>query len=223
MPSSTETGNNAGGKNSTTSTAASQSPANVPALRWWERLNPATGQIVSQVKYMKGSPRQYRFDAKKGSFNLYGNIEAGKTLTFQPIAYRLFKDDILGMGLKKWIELFFIDPENCVSSILFHSYSVQEFQNLLEQLIYSNLAVTDLVFTVSGSEKKNTKINATYYIAQWSYHPADAATTAQLKEFAETVPLYRADTFTEACEILLMQNYTPPVEDNHLPAADIDE
>ena len=78
------------------------------------------GDVTARYRYLEGHPRQYRFDAKEGVFTINGSEKLGRTLTFQPIAWRIFTDNILNMGTKNWAELFFIDEKNCVSAVLFH-------------------------------------------------------------------------------------------------------
>ena len=77
-----------------------------------EKLQELPIEAVRRYKYLEGHPRQYRFDAKEGVFNINGSEKLGRSLTFQPIAWRIFTDNILNMGTKNWAELFFIDQKN---------------------------------------------------------------------------------------------------------------
>ena len=81
------------------------------ALKPYQKINELTGEVVNKYKYLEGHPRQYRFDAKEGVFNINGTEKLGRTLTFQPIAWRIFTDNILNMGTKNWAEIFFIDDK----------------------------------------------------------------------------------------------------------------
>lgn len=72
-----------------------------PSLKVWEKVHPETGEVVPKYKYLEGHPRQYRFDSKEGHFNINGVEKIGRTLTFQPLAWRIFTDNILNMGTKK--------------------------------------------------------------------------------------------------------------------------
>ena len=58
--------------------------------------------VTRRYKYLEGHPRQYRFDAKEGVFNINGSEKLGRTLTFQPIAWRIFTDNFLNMGTINW-------------------------------------------------------------------------------------------------------------------------
>lgn len=182
------------------------------------------GSIKSKFKYMEGSPRQYRFDAKKGTFNINGTEELGDKLTFQPIAWRIFQDNILNMGPKKWAELFFIDDKNCVSSILFHEYSVDNILRLIEPLFYDDLALSDVVLTVVAEKKENNKIQpkGIYYIANFGFKQADPVQTEILKAFANDARIWRKETYTKLAIYEVNQNYWIPEADRDavaLPAA----
>lgn len=191
---------------STTSVFATH---NLQSLSVTQQVNEVTGEITSKYKYLEGHPRQYRFEAKEGVFNINGTEKLGRTLTFQPIAWRIFKDNILNMGTKNWAEIFFIDEKNCVSSVLFHGYSVDNIFRLIEPLYYDNLTLADVVITAIAERKENTKINpkGVYYIAMFSYKMADAVTSADLKEYSASTPIYRQDTFTELANIKTSFNY----------------
>jgi hypothetical protein len=165
-----------------------------------------------RYKYLEGHPRQYRFDAKEGVFNINGVEKLGRTLTFQPIAWRIFTDNILNMGTKNWAELFFIDDKNCVSAVLFHGYSVDNIFRLIEPLYYDDMTLADVVITAVAEKKENNKIQpkGVYYIATFSYKLGDSARTAELKHYAQEVKVFRQETLTDIANIKTAYNYYNP-------------
>ncbi len=181
-----------------------------------------TSEIIDSLparrfKYLEGHPRQYRFDAKEGVFNINGTEKIGRTLTFQPIAWRIFTDNILNMGTKNWAELFFVDDKNCVSAVLFHCYSVDNIFRLIEPLYYDDLTLADVVITAIAERKENTKIQpkGVYYIATFTYTMAGVEQTNALKQFAEDrsvggVKIFRHETLTDIANIKTAMNYYNP-------------
>ncbi len=172
---------------------------------------------VRRYKYLEGHPRQYRFDAKEGVFNINGSEKLGgpsngRTLTFQPIAWRIFTDNILNMGTKNWAELFFIDEKNCVSAVLFHGYSVDNIFRLIEPLYYDDLTLADVVITAVAERKENNKIQpkGIYHIATFAYTLGNPERTAELKAFAESVKVFRQETLTDIANIKTAMNYYNP-------------
>lgn len=177
-------------------------------------VDEATGEITETptFKYLPGHPRQIRFDAKAGVFNIGGGQVLGKSIRVIPMALRIFSDNILNMGRKVWAELFYVDAAGCVCAVLFHGYSVENLQKLNASLFYDDLKLTDVVLTVEAARKQTEKEGkpATYYIAEFSYTPADPAEVQARQEFAEDVELYREETLTGTADTRLVQGYRLP-------------
>ncbi len=200
-------------------TAASEDNALSTALKPYQTVEDSTGEVVSKYKYLEGHPRQYRFDAKQGKFNINGQQDLGDTLTFQPVAWRIFSDDILSMGRKNWAEVFFMDDKDCLSAILFHGYSVDNIYRLIEPLFYEDLSLADVVITATAERKENTKITpkGVYYIASFAYQIAEKAKTEQLQAFAKDHPIYRRETLTDTCEIRVAGGFYNPFTGGEVP------
>lgn len=196
---------------STTTPAAT--PAVSSSLKPYQKLNEQTGEVINKYKYLEGHPRQYRFDAKEGVFNINGTDKVGRTLTFQPIAWRIFNDNILNMGTKNWAEIFFIDEKDCVSSVLFHGYSVDNIFRLIEPLYYDDLMLADVLITAVAEKKENTKIQpkGVYYIATFSYKMGDVAKSAELKQFSSEVKIFRQETLTDIASVKTAFNFYNPL------------
>ncbi|GAA4361785.1 hypothetical protein GCM10023185_29050 [Hymenobacter saemangeumensis] len=189
-----------------------------------EKLDEATGELVqvSRFRYLPGHPRQIRFDAKAGQFNIGGTTPLGSSLSFIPLAWRIFQDDILNMGRKLWAELFYADEKGAICAVLFHGYSVENLYRLIEPLFYDDLTLADVVVKVQAEKKETTKDGkkATYYIAQFSYEPAPAEEVAARRDYARDLPIWRAETYTGAADTRIQHGYTVPAEDDdpHAPA-----
>ena len=71
-----------------------------------------------------------------------------------------------------------------------------------------------MVVTVTAAKKETTKEGkkATYYIAEFSYTAADPAEAQARKDFARDFEVWRAETFTGAADMRLVQGYTVPAE-----------
>lgn len=187
-------------------------PAEVNGLLPYQKVHELTGEVVNKYKYLEGHPRQYRFDAKEGVFNINGTEKLGRTLTFQPIAWRIFTDNILNMGTKNWVEIFFVDEKNCVSAVLFHGYSVDNIFRLIEPLYYDDLTLADVVITAIAEKKENTKIQpkGVYYIATFSYKMADVESTNGLKQYVADTRMFRQETLTDIANIKTSHGYYNP-------------
>lgn len=206
---------------------------NVPAaatsaLKPYQIVDEVSGEVRPKYKYLTGAPRQYRFDAKEGVFNINGVQKLSGPFTFQPIAWRIFTDNILNMGTKRWAELFFIDEKKSVSAILFHGYSVDNIMRLVEDFYYDDITLADVVLTATPERKENNKIQpkGVYHIANFTYVPADPSVTAELTAFAQDFKIYRSETLTDVANTQYVHNYHNPfahgldyTEQPALPAA----
>ena len=196
-----------------TTTAVAEKPARAYLI---EKLDEATGEVakVSRFRYLPGHPRQVRFDAKAGQFNIGGTVPLGNSLSFIPLAWRIFQDDILNMGRKLWAELFYADEKGAICAVLFHGYSVENLYRLIEPLFYDDLTLADVTVKVTAEKKQTTKEGktATYYIAQFSYEAADAAEVAARRDYACNLPIWRAETYTGAADMRIQHGYTVPAE-----------
>ncbi|MGI4738065.1 MAG: hypothetical protein ACRYG7_23085 [Janthinobacterium lividum] len=194
--------------------AAATAAAVTPRRAYLTATRSEAGELLetSRFNYLPGHPRPIRADLKAGVFNLNGQEVLGKSLTFIPVALRVFSDDILGMGRKVWAELFFIDKSGAVCAVLFHGYSVENLQKLNASLFYDDLQLTDVELTVTPVQKQTQKHGppATYFIAEFSYQLADPAEVRARQEFAEDFDLYREATLTGMADMRLVNGYRIP-------------
>jgi hypothetical protein len=187
--------------------AAADTPELTPSRTYLNATVTEEGELVEtpKFKYLPGHPRQVRADLKAGD-------PLGKTLTFIPMALRVFSDNILNMGRKVWAELFFVDKTGAVCAVLFHGYSVENLQKLNASLFYDDLKLTDVELTCTPVKKETEKDGkkATYFICDFSYKPADPAEVQARQEFAEDFDLYREETLTGMAEVRLVNGYCIP-------------
>ena len=169
---------------------------------------------TSKFRYLEGQPKQYRADAKAGNFNVNGGNPIGDSLSFIPMAWRFFEDDILQMGRKKWVELFFVDEKNCVSAILFHGYSRDNLEKLARDLFYEDVTLSDVKITAKFVPKKNEKQKPAivYHIADFEVEEvADPEKVKALVDFASSHKIFRIETLSDTCHLEAYHHY-------HLPA-----
>ncbi len=195
------------------SESAETTPKSVSNLKSYQYLDFETGEVACKYKYLEGHPRQYRFDAKEGKFTINGIEKLGDTFTFQPIAWRIFSDNILNMGTKNWAEVFFIDEKNCVSALLFHGYSVDNIYKLIEPLFYDDLTLADVVITAKAEKKENTKITpkGVYYIAGFSYRIAPGEKVQEVQDFVKDNKIFRQETLTDLAHIKVANGFYNPL------------
>ena len=168
------------------------------------------------LKYLKGHPRQYRFDASRGIFNIQGEIpvtKAGKPFSLIPISYRVFKDSLFGTSKRSWLELFFIDNIGAVASVMLHGYSVEHFFNMSQKLFYENLKITEIKITITPQERQTAK-GEKYYIAEFEHEAADEDYLTLAKTSTQDFELYREDTIQPTNTMVVWENYPLCIVEN---------
>ena len=177
--------------------------------------NAKTGEL--QIKYRPGFPRHYRFDTSRGLISLSDmNItKKAEPLSFIPISYRIFQDDILGYGLKKWAEFFFINQLGHVCSLLFHGYSVENLEKGTHDLYYDEVNLSEVILTVTPIEKTKKEgegKGSKYFIAEFSYKILSNEQRNEMKLLSEAINVWRTDTLTGNSTMELSVNYNPPIQ-----------
>lgn len=173
----------------------------------YKTIDTETGEINWNIKYLTGSPRQYRFNAQSGEFTINGDTpilgkdgKKAKEFTLQPIAFRFFRDRLFGReNVEDWAELFFVDASNVVSGIMFNNTNASELRDLLSELFYEDLRLNDIVLTCIPEKKEGKKGN--WYICKFEYTQADKATVLELEEFDREKLIFRRDTITQTALI----------------------
>ena len=100
-----------------------------------------------------------------------------------------------------------------MSALLFHGFTVENLYKLIEPLFYDDLTLADVVITATAEKKENTKITpkGVYYIAQFTYQPADKAHVEELQAFAIDYPIYRQETLTDTADIKISHHFYNPL------------
>lgn len=170
-----------------------------------------SGEI--QIRYLKGRPRQYRFDASRGIMNINGETpvtKPGKTFELIPVAYRIFKDSLFDYSRREWLELFFVNEKGALSCIMFHGFSVEHFMRMTQDLFYDDLKITEIKITITPEQKKITKGDnegKTYYIANFEYDKADAKYLKMVSTLLDDTEIYRTDTMRPTNDMIVWENY----------------
>ena len=180
-------------------------------------INTETAEIAP-IAYLPGRPRQYRFDANRGMFNLKGETPITKpkeSLTLIPIAFRIFRDSILGQSTKRWAEFFFLNQGNQVCNLLLHGYSVDNLMDLNEEIFYEQVNLCQIELTITPAERTSKAPeanNSRFFIAEFSFKRLSAEAIATQESVFKGMPLWREDTLTGDAEPILSYNFNPPVE-----------
>lgn len=76
------------------------------------------------------SIRQWRSDCQAGQFKIGASTMRGPKLDMELIGAQISSGSYFGYPDQKWLALLFVDPEGVVSSILFKTESLDNFEEL---------------------------------------------------------------------------------------------
>ncbi len=179
-------------------------------------MNHETGEL--NVLYFPGHPKVTRFDAGLGVFTDEEKTpmtKKGDPFTIRPVAFRLFTDDILGMGKKRWAEFFYLNEARIVCNLLMHGYSVDELMKLVPKLYYEQANICQVALTIKPIEKVSKAEEARgkkFYICEFSAVRLTGP-ECQLNELiGTTLPIWRKDTLTGDALTQSSRHYTPPIQ-----------
>ena len=85
------------------------------------------GQIIAD------SVRQWRSDCQAGQFKIGSSTMRGNKIDLELVGAQVSEGEYFGYPHQKWLALLFIDPEGVLSSILFKTESLDNFEEMRRQ------------------------------------------------------------------------------------------
>jgi hypothetical protein len=79
------------------------------------------------------SIRQWRSDCQAGQFKIGGTQFRGSRLDMELVGAQISEGEYFGYPNQKWLAILFIDPDGVLSSILFKTESLDNFEELRRQ------------------------------------------------------------------------------------------
>lgn len=89
-----------------------------------EEVGLEPGQILAD------SIRQWRSDCQSGNFKIGSSTMRGSKLDMELIGAQISEGEYFGYPFQKWLALLFVDPDRVVSSILFKTESLDNFEEM---------------------------------------------------------------------------------------------
>ncbi len=123
-----------------------------------EEVGLEPGQILAD------SIRQWRSDCQAGQFKVGASTMRGNKLDMELVGAQISEGEYFGYPFQKWLALLFVDPDGVLSSILFKTESLDNFEEMRRQ--YRIKGETLLGKTLRASmSKRASKASGTGYFA----------------------------------------------------------
>lgn len=123
-----------------------------------EEVGLEPGQILAD------SIRQWRSDCQSGQFKVGASTMRGSKLDMELVGARIEEGEFFNYPYQKWLALLFVDQDGVMSSILFKTESLDNFEELRRQ--YRLKGETLLGKTIRASmSKRASKASGNSYFA----------------------------------------------------------
>lgn len=123
-----------------------------------EEVGLEPGQILAD------SIRQWRSDCQAGQFKVGATTFRGPKLDMELVGAQINEGEFFGYPHQKWLALLFVDPDGVLSSILFKTESLDNFEEMRRQ--YRIKGETLLGKTIRATmSKRASKASGTGYFA----------------------------------------------------------
>ena len=123
-----------------------------------EEVGLEPGQILAD------SIRQWRSDCQAGQFKVGASTMRGNKLDMELVGAQISEGEYFGYPLQKWLAVLFVDTDGALSSILFKTESLDNFEEMRRQ--YRIKGETLLGKTLRASmSKRASKASGTSYFA----------------------------------------------------------
>ncbi len=116
------------------------------------------GQILAD------SIRQWRSDCQSGQFKIGCSTMKGSRLDMELVGAQINEGEFFGYPLQRWLALLFVDPDGVLSTILFKTESLDQFDEIRRQ--YRLNGETLLGKTIRATmSKRASRANGNGYFA----------------------------------------------------------
>ena len=117
------------------------------------------GQILAD------SIRQWRSDCQAGQFKIGSSTMRGNKIDMEIVGAQVSEGEYFGYPFQKWLAVLFVDPEGVLSSILFKTESLDNFEEMRRQ--YRLKGESLLGKTIRASMSKRAGKTASYFAVEF--------------------------------------------------------
>jgi hypothetical protein len=155
-----------------------------------EEVGLEEGQILAD------SIRQWRSDCQAGQFKIGAGNFRGPKLDMELIGAQISEGEYFGYPFQKWLALLFVDPDGVLSSILFKTESLDNFEELRRS--YRIKGETLLGKTIRAQMSKRAGKTASYFAVEFE--------VASAGKYAEAIAQFRQQHYSPR----LFRELSPP-------------
>lgn len=127
-----------------------------------EEINPLQkGEILAD------SVRQWRSDCQAGQFKIGGSEMRGGKLDMELVGAQINEGEFFGYPHQKWLALLFVDPDGVLSSILFKTESLDNFEEMRRKYRLKGETLLGKTLRASMSKRASKASGTGYYAVEF--------------------------------------------------------
>ena len=130
------------------------------------------------------SVRQWRSDCQAGQFKIGGSTMRGGKIDMELVGAQISEGEYFGYPLQKWLAVLFIDPDGVLSSILFKTESLDNFEELRRQRRLKGESLLGKTIRASMSKRASKASGTGYYAVEFEV-ASDGKYSAAIAEFRQ--------------------------------------
>jgi hypothetical protein len=157
-----------------------------------------TGEILAD------SIRQWRSDCQAGQFKIGASTMKGSKIDMELIGAQISSGSYFGYPEQTWMALLFVDPDRVVSSILFKTESLDNFEELRRTYRLKGQTLLGKTIRASMSKRASRANGESYYAVEFE--------VASDGKYAEAIAAFRQSHYRPDMIRLLESK---PAENGH--------
>ena len=152
-----------------------------------EEVGLEPGQILAD------SIRQWRSDCQAGQFKVGATTMRGNKLDMELVGAQINEGEFFGYPHQKWLALLFVDPDGVLSSILFKTESLDNFEEMRRQYRIKGETLLGKTIRASMSKRASKAAGTSYFAVEFEVVSAGryAAAIAEFRQLRYTPDFVR--------------------------------
>lgn len=126
-----------------------------------EEVGIEPGQILAD------SIRQWRSDCQSGQFKVGAAMMRGPKLDMELVGAQINEGEFFGYPYQKWLALLFVDPDGVLSSILFKTESLDNFEELRRQYRLKGESLLGKIIRAQMSKRASKASGNSYFAVEF--------------------------------------------------------
>lgn len=124
---------------------------------------------LEQGQILADSVRQWRSDCQAGQFKVGATAFKGPRIDMELIGAQISEGEYFGYPNQKWLALLFVDPDGVLSSILFKTESLDNFEELRRSYRIKGETLLGKTIRASMSKRASRASGNGYFAVEFEF------------------------------------------------------